>query len=385
MIGEIAIKQFEENEDESKPPPSSFKDLADNLLNYEGINGGQVVSLISILVNYCVLAFALSRAGHVAVDVVNFFNMGEASTLSQPIFSAIFSVAIIGLISTQRSKTLSQIASGAVFLLFLSFGSILMPGLANMQQDVLTTFTAPGTCMTDPSTNLIDSMSTAAPIFITTMIYQNIVPTVTKLLEYDRNKVMAAILIGSGLPVMMYIAWCFAVLGGGVSLNSMGEGAGLESMILLSFSVAAIGGSSIGCVMSLAAELKSQLTPLVSKNGPISASQSSLSKSDLIQDNSNFSLAPVALAVIPPLLAGLLQSGGEGMTMALKISGSYLSPILYGVLPVLLARKQEESFVEPVFKDKEMLPGGIFSQAILSFCAMGFIGHAFINDISSLF
>jgi len=48
-------------------------------------------------------------------------------------------------------------------------------------------------------------------------MYQNIVPSITKLLDFDRAKTTATILIGSLIPPMgMYKMYCYAALGGGL-------------------------------------------------------------------------------------------------------------------------------------------------------------------------
>merc|ERR1719491_2254564 len=54
------------------------------------------------------------------------------------------------------------------------------------------------------------------------------------------------------------------------------------------------------------------------------------------------SIPALALAVFPPLLAGIYFSGGEEFVQAISISGSYASPLLYGVIPILLAWNQRK-------------------------------------------
>lgn len=362
LIGEIAINQYEQNIDTTKDAPSSFKDLADDLLTIDGLNVGQIVSAASILINYCIVSFALMRSGEVAVDLASALKLTDPTFLSESSLAIGFTAIVTALVSTQSRKTLSQVTSGAVALLFLSFGSILLPGLANMQQDVLTTLTTPGT-----SESVVDGMSVAAPIFVSTMVYQNIVPTVTKLLEYDRTKVMTTLSIGSAIPMIIYTAWCFAVLGGGISMESSG-GTDLQSILLMIFSTVSISGSSIACTMSLSEEFRSQLP----------SNDDGLTKSE-----SDFSLPSVALAVLPPLCAGLLFSNGEGMRTSLELAGSFGSPLLYGILPALLAWKQKKIFTQSMSKRMEMVPGGELSQVLLMGTSMAFIGAELFGNVGS--
>lgn len=381
LIGDVAIKQFEEKEDSSKAAPSSFKDLAGDLLQFKGVNGGQIVSIASIMINYCILSFAFTRSGELAMDVASKLHLTDVYNLSRTSLTTGFSVIIAVLVSTQSSKTLSQIASVVVSILFLSFGSLLMPGLANMQQDIFDTLITPGTYTQDPTGSLMGSISMAAPIFVNTMTYQSIVPTVTKLLGYDRAKVFSALTFGSIIPMFMYLAWCFVVLGGGVSTDLLDK-SGMESLLLLIFSGTSIGGSSIACVMSIAGECNSQIANFSSKDQDHSKL---LCKSSTTKDEESFSYSSVALAVTPPLAACALLSQGEEIITTLKVAGSYGSPLVYGILPALLAWKQRDVHTEAFDKQKDMVPGGIMSEVVLALCAIGFITEAFVDDIALCF
>jgi tyrosine-specific transport protein len=56
----------------------------------------------------------------------------------------------------------------------------------------------------------------AIPLLLSSLMYQKIVPSITKLLGFDRAKTTAAIAIGSLIPMGMYMMWCYAALGGGL-------------------------------------------------------------------------------------------------------------------------------------------------------------------------
>jgi amino acid permease len=59
----------------------------------------------------------------------------------------------------------------------------------------------------DASINVLSSVLHMVPVIITTLMYQNIVPTVTRILDYDRAKVTAAVTLGSVIPLCIYLAW----------------------------------------------------------------------------------------------------------------------------------------------------------------------------------
>lgn len=377
-IAEVAIKQYEENIDSNKPAPSSFKDLSGDLLAYGTINGANLVSVVAILINWCVLSFDFVRSGELITNMESVINIHHSASLSPMLFSEVFASFVVLLGCTQSINALSRFASGAVTLLFVSYGALLLPGLTHMQQDVVTTLFQPGRFSgEDGSGSIVGALSTAAPIILTTMVYQNIVPTVAKMMGYDRNKTFSSLCLGSAIPVLIYIAWCVVVLGGGVTIGADGGG-GLENISSTLFSIACIGGSSISCLMSLTSEINSLPEILVKTE------TNKLTRSTSTEDN----VAPtmsVLLAVIPSLVGGLLFAQGDGFTAALRIAGSYGSPLLYGVLPVILAYQQREYFAQSVFVDDEEATFGAVSQMLLGLCSATFIAQCFVGDMSTLF
>ena len=104
----------------------------------------------------------------------------------------------------------------------------------------------------------------------------------------------------------------------------------------------------------------------------------------------------VTLSVLPPLLAGIYFSGGEGFVGALSISGSYGTPILYGIIPVLLAlnqrgilmKEQDNNTITTVPKEignmEQIAPGGMVSLGVLGAASIALISNHLISDVSSL-
>lgn len=345
VLAEVAIKQHESS---GSDVPSSFKEFADENLDLP--MAGTLISVASLFVNSCVMSFDLVRAGEITSNLTG----GTDSML----MSLGVAIGLCGLVSTQSSKSLSNIASIAVTALFVAFAGLLLPGLANVQ-DPVEVFLTPGT-----SSDIMSGVSQAAPIILMTMVYQNIVPSVTKMLDYDRTKTVAAISLGSLIPCFMFLAWCFAAIGGGVDASVTGGGP-----LMTAFSLAAVSGSTIGASMSLSEELET----FVSEKKP-----SSDDMETAVEDTDRVgSLPTVITAVAIPLTAGYLFSGGEDFTLALQVAGGYGSPLLYGVIPAAMAWTQRNRL-----KAKEnLLPGGYASIGGLGAAAAGFVGQEFFQDV----
>ena len=340
VIAEVAIKQHESSGDEVA---ASFKDFAESNLNNPCATS--IVAGMSIFTNACIQVFGLNRAGEVASSVLSGV-LGPTECMLG------FAAVLVGMGLTQSGESMSKICSALVVGLFASFLGLLIPGLANVH-DPMSTLFSPGTCDC--------GVSEAAPIILMSMVYQNIVPTVTKILKYDRVKSVTAIALGSFLPLCLYLAWCFACIGGGVDVNAAGAGGAL----MTAFSITAIFGSAIGCAMSLTEELESLLPN--SEKG---------SMSEVAQTT-----AAVVASVAVPAAIAFAYAGSDDFNTALKIAGSYGSPLLYGAVPAAMAWTQRERVKEI----PNIVPGGSASLAGMGVASMALVFQELSIDIASLF
>ena len=123
----------------------------------------------------------------------------------------------------------------------------------------------------------------------------------------------------------MYVAWCFADLGGGLD-NSIGSSAA-GAIAFTTFSGSALFVSSLTAVMSLAEEYESIF------------SKKSVKDDDEDGDcrlSNQFSIPAVAASVLPSLVVAVLCAEGGDLTGALHFNGAVIIPDLYGVLPIIL-------------------------------------------------
>lgn len=343
-IAEVAIKQHESS---GTDVPSSFKEFAE--VNLESNMAGNVVSVISMFVNICVVSFDLVQAGKVGESMLGGV-MGASS------FSISFAAVIACLVGTQSRGKLSGIASVAVIALFISYAGLLLPGLPSVH-DPLGTFLAPGV-----NADTSSALAQGAPIVLFSMIYQNIVPSVTKILQYDRKKTAASLMLGSFIPLVMYLAWCYTVLGGGIDASLIG------GPLLVAFSAAAVTGSALGSSMSITEELETHLKP------------QHVTPLHRRARNDSFSLPAAFAAVSVPLAVGLLFSGGEDFVAALSYAGAYGDPLLYGAIPVLMALTQRQKITAL----PNMVPGGKASLGILGMGSVAFISEELSKDVWSI-
>lgn len=346
MMAEVAIKQYESSGSEVA---SSFKEFADSSFKSSLISNA--IACISILTNASILAFTFNKAGDLGSELLG--GSLEPATVS------IGYVGLVGvLMSSLSGERLSAVASLCVAGLFASFAGLLLPGLAAVQ-DPMATLMAPGV-----ADNCLGSAAQLFPILLLSLVYQNIVPSVTKLLNYDRKKTTASLAIGSFIPFAMYVAWCFASMGGGIDTSL-----GMAGPLLTGFSMATVAGSSIGTTMSVAEEFDSFL-----KSSTADADEEDLGKSEV------FSVPAVAASVAVPTIGALF--GGDDITMFLGLAGSIGTPLLYGVVPALMAWKQRQAVSQRL---DNLVPGGMASLGALGLASTGFVGQELVHVMSTSF
>lgn len=401
LIAEVAINQYESS---SCDVPSSFKEFSS--FNLQSEQAGTFISAISLFVNTCVLSYDLVSAGHLTNKALTndalkpIFSQDIMDILSSSGNAGLFVAAtfFVTLVSTQSGAALSGIASICCMTLFACFAGLVLPGLT-MIHDPLATFAAKGTSEFGSEVFMHD-LSSFVPVLLSAMIYQNIVPTITKMLNYDRTKTVTAIIIGSAMPMLMYIAFCFTVLGGGAIDGT----AGSASMFLTGIAASSVFGSAMACIISISEELD------IYFGGPAESCEISESTSKGLAPpappaDETASFPSVVLGIIVPVLAGAFFADGDGFVKALCVSGSYGSPLLYGIVPVILAFSQRTNIIDEfkgntfvdntktafekilqndTNKETQLLPGGMFAMGSLGACAATLMGTHLVEDLSTV-
>lgn len=322
-LASVAITQRENSvateSGQTSEIPASFQEFVQ--ANLQSPELAVLMSGVSFAINSLVLAFDISRVGL----------MFQGADLDPMLINAMWSAALVALVATQTQERVSQVASLCVIALFASFGTLLIPGLASLTNPLADWLSAPGTAANDPSM-FWNSLGELTPVVVMCTTFQNIVPTTVKFLNYDRMKSYLAILLGSFLPLAMYIAWCWACLGqGGIDLEATLGVLGNNPFLTI-FALASLAGSSIGCSLSCASEMDI----FIKKRGKTTLEE----HNEQEFDNERFQLPSVLATVGLPFGLNAFCAHGGDLTSALHVAGGLGSPILYGTIPVLMALKQ---------------------------------------------
>ncbi|CAM6098858.1 unnamed protein product [Calypogeia fissa] len=170
------------------------------------------------------------------------------------------------------------------------------------------------------------------PIIALSFVYQNVVPVVCTSLEGDLAKIRTTIVLGTAIPLLMFIAWDAVILGNvsfdpnGVTqgvvdpLLALESSNGIVAPLVKVFSLLAVATSYIGFVLGLSDFLSDWLKM------PAGGSRKSV---------------PYILTLFPPLALALTYPGI--FFDALDFAGTYGVLVLFGILPAAMAWSERYS------------------------------------------
>ena len=185
----------------------------------------------------------------------------------------------------------------------------------------------------------------AVPISILSLVYHNVIPTVSRRLGFDRARIARAVVLGSAFPLVMFIAWN-ALIQGVVDVSSAGadpvaaliaaesgeEGAVLSTAVQI-FSFSAVVTSFVGFYYGMRGYVKDVL---------VESSASGLADDERIL---------AAAVLVPP---SILAAVDPGLFLpALDAAGTFGITLLFGIIPAACVWRLRQDENTAVF-----VPGG---------------------------
>ena len=156
-----------------------------------GNTAGIGVGAIYLFLHYALLVAYVVEGGHILSDAI-----GQSVSVGQISF-----VASIGALLVLGSEQLIGRANSVIAAITLaSFLLLLAVGIPSVQLENLAHQDASYVWQT-------------VPVMLLALVYHNVVPVVCKNLAYDAPMIRSAILLGSGIPLGMFLLWNAVVLG----------------------------------------------------------------------------------------------------------------------------------------------------------------------------
>ncbi|KAK4275785.1 hypothetical protein QN277_018810 [Acacia crassicarpa] len=307
-----------------------------------GTAGVQIASWSYIFIHYALLVAYVARS----TDILTNY-LGVPSWESAALFSLVFG----GICFSGSQRFIGAVNGILVFGLIGSFAALVAVASGELHWDALLKANFQAAPM-------------SIPIIALSFVYQNVVPVLCTNLEGDLSKVRSAVVIGTGIPLALFLVWNAVILGtigntdtGVDALEQLRSSNGIIGPIVEAFSLLATATSYIGFVLGLTDFLADLLQLPAGQNRPL----------------------PYILALVPPLLLSL--SDPEIFFKALDFAGTYGVLVLFGIIPAAMSWSDRYSTLKssssPPMKLPDLVPGGKITLLLV----LGSSGYVILSEL----
>jgi tyrosine-specific transport protein len=332
LIAELSINRL----GQSGKPGKGMLDLYEDSL---GPKWSKVGSLAYFGLHYCLLVAYIAQGGANLNALLGLGSLGLPSGVPQAVFAALCAV---GLFSATPAMV-EKVNNAFVLILLAAFLGIVGLGAS----------TADFGSLVDLSNQHPENVLEAFPIIFLSLVYHNIVPTVVNQLEGDRDKITKAIIGGTTLPTLMFLAWNAVVLGNVDSTASTS----VDPVAMLQASAGNGSGSALlGSLVSTFSSL-ALITSLIGFVYGLIDGWTDVFK--LPTDGPGYDKwkAPLfGLVFLPPLALALTDP--DIFYKALDVGGAFGVSTLFLVLPPIMVWKQRYGDEQQPLMTKPMVPLG---------------------------
>ncbi|XP_023530389.1 uncharacterized protein LOC111792980 isoform X1 [Cucurbita pepo subsp. pepo] len=295
-----------------------------------GTVGVQVSCWSYILIHYALLIAYVARSSDILTTFLG-IPLWESATL----FSLIFG----GICYFGSQRSIGAINGALVIGIIISFVGLVAVASGGLHWDALLKAN-------------FEAVPMSIPIIALSFVYQNVVPVLCTNLEGNLAKVRTSIVIGTAIPLVLFLVWNGVILGT-ISNLDMGSDKILDPLqqlrstngavgpIVEVFSLLAIATSYIGFVLGLSDFLADLLKLPSGENKPL----------------------PFILTLVPPLILSLIDP--EIFFKSLDVAGTYGVLLLFGIIPAAMSWSDRYSRSPPSVKLPTVVPGGRFTLSLV--------------------
>ncbi|XP_021772244.1 uncharacterized protein LOC110736350 [Chenopodium quinoa] len=288
-----------------------------------GSVGVQVACWSYIFIHYALLVAYIARSSDILTNYLG-IPLWESAGL--------FSLAFGGLCYFGSQRIIGAVNGLLVLGIITAFTALVVVASADLHLDALLKAN-------------FEAVPSSIPVIALAYVYHNVVPVLCTNLEGDLSKVRTAVVVGTAIPLLLFLVWNGVILGTFTNLDSdvgkildplqeLRSSNGVVGPIVDTFSIFAIGTSYIGFVLGLADFLADLLKLPAGQSKPL----------------------PYLITLLPPLVLALLDP--EIFFKALDFAGTYGVLMLFGILPAAMSWSDRYLTSPELPKVPQQVPGG---------------------------
>lgn len=261
-------------------------------------------------IHYALLTAYISEGGGILNSLFNLNNAKFGPLLFITIFG--------GIMASEKNSLIEAVNFIFTSIVLLSFVLLVFSGATSINLENLIHL---------PTFN-IKNIINLVPVTLVSLVFHNIVPNIVARAQYDRKKIVKTLVVGSAIPMAMFIVWNGVILGMGSSIDSANSS--IIKLLLNLFSEAAIVTSFIGFVIGL----RSFFVDLLKEKNDVISNASKDKK--VIQSRTPSLLYYLLILVVPTILA---LFNPDIFVPALDYAGKFGISLLFCAIPAVLALK----------------------------------------------
>lgn len=190
---------------------SRGKAAAASYLKIAGATVGKEMATVAFTLftvfQYFLLVAYISQGGCLLNNFLGQMHL-EGLHLDGALAPGIFTLGMGSMLTLGNKRILENFNNTVVMVVLGTFLALLVGGMQKV----------------DPSLwahHDVSKLHDVVPVAMCALVFQNVIPLISSSLQFDRKKILSAILLGSGCPMVMYLAWNAMVIGN-VPLESIG-------------------------------------------------------------------------------------------------------------------------------------------------------------------
>jgi tyrosine-specific transport protein len=319
------------------------------LLDLYDANLGQPWSMLGsaayFFLHYAVMTAYVAQGG---VNINNLFSTGLPDGVGPLSFAAIVGASIY----LAKPSWMEQANNVMVAGVAASFLGIVAMGATTMDWSALV----------DPANQHPEQVVNCFPILFLSLVFQNVVPTVVNSLEGDRGKIIKAIVAGTTVPLLMFLAWNAVCLGNVMGNPGITDMASIDPVALLQSGQAG-GSSALLAPLVTTFSILALVTSMIGFTyGLVNAWTDVLKLPNTSTTNASadyenkWKPALFALTFLPPLVMSLTNP--EIFYSALENAGAFGVSTLFIVLPPIMVWKERYHDTDTPLMTRPMVPLG---------------------------
>lgn len=331
--------------------------------NSLGFLGARIAGGAYLFLNYALVIAYIAEGGKILGDAIAQL-LNIQNVLPEWVGATAFTFLFGGLMYVGRERFIEKLNSAFVAIVLMSFLGLLLVagGQVKTTQFVLQNWSAIGG---------------AVSVIFVALFYHNVVPVVVNQLEGDRDKIRQSIVIGSAIPLIMFLAWNAVILG---SIS--------PEMIQKTFDSKAIfdplqilraGGA--GEWLALLVSVFSEFAIVTSFIGIMYGFLDFFREIILIKQHKSTSRLPLySIILLPSITFGAINPGI--FFTALDYAGTFSVSILVGIMPALIIWKQREEQQLLGGINQPFVPGGKVTLIVMIGVALSILVKEIISMCS---